>query len=252
MRLEGRVALVTGGSRGIGRAIAVGLAAEGASVVLTYRASFEAAAETVHAIEQASGRARSCRLRFDHPEDFEGAVAAAVDEYGRLDVLVNNAAQAHANLPWSSIGPADWDQMMETNARSCFMATRAALPSLQQSQHGRIINITSVTFWTGQADLVHYVAAKGAVVGFTRSMARALGPEKITVNAVAPGAIQTEWELAEYPDQERIAAEMERVQAIKRRGLPSDIVGAVSFLASSDSSFITGQTIHVNGGWVME
>ncbi len=132
-----------------------------------------------------------------------------------------------------------------------FLCFRAAYPHLRDGGHGRVINISSVTFWVGHKQLAHYVASKGGIIGFTRAIAREVGPEGITVNAVTPGAILTEAELTMFPDQEAVAAQMASLQSLSRRGLPEDIAHGVVFLASDEASFITGQTLNVDGGWVM-
>jgi len=166
-------------------------------------------------------------------------------------VLVNNAALTELYKPWLSIAEDEWDQVLAVNLKSCFLCAQAAHPFLAASGHGRIINISSVTFLLGRPHLLHYVSAKGGIVGFTRTLAREVGAERITVNTITPGAILTESELANFPDQDAIGDFLLDVQAVKRRGTPDDIVGAAVFLASDESAFITGQLINVDGGWAM-
>jgi 3-oxoacyl-[acyl-carrier protein] reductase len=137
------------------------------------------------------------------------------------------------------------------NLKGCFLMFRAAYPYLRDGGHGRVINISSVTFWVGHTRLAHYVASKGGVIGFTRALAREVGTEGITVNAVTPGAILTEAELAIGGDPEQVRQEMARLQSIPRRGLPEDVAGGVVFLASDAASFITGQTLNIDGGWAL-
>ena len=249
MRLDGRVALVTGGSRGIGRALAVGLAREGALVVVNFNAAGDAAAAVVAEIETGGGSAISFRADVSRAAEVDALVGATIERFGALDILVNNAALTDVHRRWTEITEADWDRVQDVNLKGCFLCFRAAYPHLRASGHGRVINISSVTFWAGSDRLAHYVASKGGVIGFTRAVSREVGSEGITVNAVTPGAIQTDSEVAMFPDQAGIAAEMARLQAIPRRGRPEDIVGAVVFLASDAASFITGQTINIDGGW---
>ena len=251
MKLERHVALVTGASRGIGRAIAMGLAAEGAAVTLTYRGHREEAESAVRSIEDHGGRAIALQVDVSAADSVNAAVSATVDRFGFVDILVNNAAETAVHKPWSEISEAEWDQVLAANLKSCFLCHRAVHPYMRDQHWGRVINISSVTFHLGLANLLHYVSSKGGMIGFTRSLAREVGVDGITVNAITPGAILTEREQEESPDQDAATARMCLLQAIKRRGVPSDIVGVVNFLASDESSFITGQTINVDGGWAM-
>ena len=253
-RLNGRVALVTGAARGIGRAICERLAADGAAVAVNYWSAGRAAeAEAVAAGIRNGGRA-AIAVRADVSD--AGHVARMVQEVaeaiGPVTILVNNAALTRVHGPWRDIDEAAWDRVMDANAKSCFLCCRAVHPYMAEAGWGRIINISSVTFLLGRADLVHYVASKGAGIGFTRSFARAVGPDGITVNSVSPGAIETEMEM-EVATESRaeIAAEQARLQAIPRRGKAADVAGVVAFLASDEASFITGQLINVDGGWAM-
>jgi 3-oxoacyl-[acyl-carrier protein] reductase len=248
------VALVTGAARGIGRAVCERLAAEGAGVAVNYLAATRAAeAEAVAAaIVAAGGRAMTVRADVSDVAEVARMVRQVADALGPVTILVNNAALTRVHGPWTAIDAAGWDDVMAANARSCFLCSRAVHPQMAASGWGRIINIGSVTFLLGRADLVGYVASKGAVVGLTRSLARALGPEGITVNTVSPGAIATEMEREVTPDQEHeLEAQLAALQAIPRRGTAADIASAVAFLASDDASFITGQLVNVDGGWAM-
>ena len=251
MKLDGRVALVTGAARGIGRALAIGLAREGADVAISYFSRGAAAASLVREV-QAMGR-RSLALQADVSvaSQVDRLVDGTVEGLGRLDILVNNAITSEAHKPWTEITEDDWDRVQDVNLKGCFLCFRAAYPHLLASGHGRVINISSVTFWVGHKKLAHYVASKGGVIGFTRALAREIGTEGITVNAVTPGAIQTEAELEQFADQVAVAEDMARLQSIPRRGVAADIAGAVVFLATDDASFITGQTINVDGGWAL-
>jgi 3-oxoacyl-[acyl-carrier protein] reductase len=251
MKLRDHVALVTGGSRGIGRALCLGLAAEGARVVVNYATRREGAEATVRAIEQAGGQALAMRADVASATDVEAMVRAATERFGTVDVLVNNAAVTDAHKPWQQISEAEWDRVLAVNLKGCFLCLRAVYPFMQKAGWGRIINVSSVTFWLGRPNLLHYVSSKAGMIGFTRTLAREVGADGITVNALTPGAIQTEAELELFPDQAGLAGWLNEVQAIRRRGTAQDVVGAVVFLASDDSSFITGQTINVDGGWAM-
>jgi 3-oxoacyl-[acyl-carrier protein] reductase len=166
-------------------------------------------------------------------------------------ILVNNAGLTDTHKPWQQITEEEWDRVLAVNLKSCFLTFRAVYPDMAAAGWGRVINISSVTYWLGRPNLLHYVSSKAGMIGFTRTLAREVGSEGITVNAVTPGAIQTESELEMFPDQAGIAAYLDEVQAVKRRGLPEDIAGAVRYLASDAASFVSGQTINVDGGWAM-
>ncbi|MCY7417520.1 MAG: 3-oxoacyl-ACP reductase FabG [Chloroflexi bacterium] len=253
---SGRVALVTGAARGIGRAICERLAADGAAVAVNYASDGRAgdAAAVVAAITAAGGRAMVVQADVSDAAQVARMVSLVADELGPVTILVNNAAITKVHGPWTDIDEARWDDVMDTNAKGVYLCCRAVHPGMVAAGWGRIINIASVTFLTGQANLAHYVASKGAMIGFTRSLARSVGPEGITVNSISPGAIQSdvEMELTTEPGQrEQLALDMARLQSVPRRGLPADIAGAVAFLASDDASFISGQLLNVDGGWAM-
>jgi 3-oxoacyl-[acyl-carrier protein] reductase len=248
---EGRVALVTGGSRGIGRAICQALAADGMAIVVAYHHRRHDALETAASIRSGGGTAAVARVEVTRGSSVSRLVEVASLRFGRLDVLVNNAALTDRHRPWQEVATEDWDATMATNARGAYLLFRAAYPLLRASGSGRVINIGSVTFDLGKRNRVQYVASKGALVGFTRSLAREVGADGITVNCVSPGAIETEREIELFPDRAVAERELLSVQAIKRLGRPSDVGAAVAFLASERASFITGQTLLVDGGWVM-
>jgi 3-oxoacyl-[acyl-carrier protein] reductase len=241
--LGGRVALVTGGARGIGRAIATGLAVAGARVAVDYATRADEASDVVASIRAAGGEAMAIQGDVSMASDAELLVAATVRRFGGLDILINNAALTEIHKPWIEITEDEWDRVQAVNLKGCFLMFRAAYPYLRDGGHGRVINISSVTFWVGHTRLAHYVASKGGVIGFTRALAREVGTEGITVNAVTPGAILTEAELAIGGDPEQVRQEMARLQSIPRRGLPEDVAGA--------ASFITGQTLNIDGGWAL-
>lgn len=250
-RLAGRVALVTGAARGIGRAICVGLAQEGAKVVVDYASRAAEAEKTVALVEAAGGEAFAHQADVADAAAVDAMVALAVERYGRLDILVNNAALTGVHRDWTQVTESDWDRSLAVNLKGCFLAFRAAYPHLVEGGCGRVVNISSVTFLTGQGHLLDYVSSKGGMVGFTRSLARDVGKDGITVNAITPGAVLTEAELESFPDQDEVARQMAALQSIPRRGLPQDVANGVVFLASDEASFITGQTLNIDGGWAM-
>ncbi|MEA2523616.1 MAG: 3-oxoacyl-[acyl-carrier protein] reductase [Thermomicrobiales bacterium] len=170
MKLAGRVALVTGGSRGIGRAITLGLAREGAAVVVNYATRRNDAEEVVAAVRGSGGRAIAVQADVSRAADVEAMVARARTELGPIDVLVNNAALTDTHKPWQEIDEEEWDRVMAVNLKSCFLCFRAVYPSMRDGGWGRVINISSVTFWLGRPHLVHYIASKGGVIGFTRAL----------------------------------------------------------------------------------
>jgi 3-oxoacyl-[acyl-carrier protein] reductase len=240
--LDGRVAIVTGAAQGLGRAFAARLSADGARVVVADRNGPKAAVVA----EEVGGHA----VQVDVAD--QASVAAMADQvvgwFGRVDILVNNASlfSTLRMRPFDEIPVDEWDEVMAVNVRGTFLCTRAVVPAMRAAGYGKVVNISSATVWIGRPDYLHYVTSKAAVIGMTRALATELGPYNITVNAVTPGATQTEIPRATLtPEQaERIVAG----QAIKRREVPADLVGVVSFLSSSDSDFMTGQTLNIDGG----
>jgi 3-oxoacyl-[acyl-carrier protein] reductase len=174
------------------------------------------------------------------------------DRLGPPTILVNNAALTRFRGPWSQIDEAAWDEMMAVNVKAAFLCFRAVHPHMEAAGWGRVINIGAVILLAGARFHLHYVTSKGAIVGFTRALAREVGAQGITVNCVSPGAIRVEMAYETWPDQmEALDKRMAKVQAIPRRGVPEDISGAVAFLASDEASFITGQLLEIDGGWMM-
>jgi 3-oxoacyl-[acyl-carrier protein] reductase len=239
-----RVALVTGGSRGIGRAIAELLARRGHRVAINFVANEETAAETVKAIEAAGGTAIA--VRGDVGD--EGSVAALVEqvneELGPIEILVNNAGITRDDL-LMRMKPDAWDAVIETNLKSVYLCSKAAMRGMLRARWGRIINVSSVAGVYGNAGQANYSAAKAGVIGFTKSLAKEIGSRGITVNAVAPGFIATDMTAALGED----AAEAAKEQiTMGRLGRPEEVASVVGYLASDDASYVTGQTVVVDGG----
>lgn len=252
MRLAGKVAIVTGAARSIGAAIAECYAREGASVVVNDVARPELLQQVVAGIAASGGNAVAVQADVSREDGAEALAETAVRSFGGIDVLVNNAA-IDPRREWTAISVEEWDRVMGVNVRSQFLCAKAVFPAMSARRSGKIINVSSVTFFTGQRGYVHYVASKGAVVGLTRALAREVGEIGITVNCVAPGAIYTETEAVKIGDEASRAAgdRLAEVQAIPRRGETRDLAGVFLFLAGSESDFVTGQTFGVDGGWVM-
>ena len=249
LALAGRVAIVTGGTRGIGRAIATRLATDGADVAVTYVS--HPPANVVQDIEAVGRRAVAIESDVSDAGSCESTVAAVHERLGGVDILVNNAAITDAHRPWDTISSPEWDAVMAVNAKGPFLAFKAAYPHLAASGRGRVVNISSVTVHLGQAGLAHYVSSKAALIGLTWALAREVGSAGITVNAITPGAIRTEAELEMFGSSSDTDAEITASQAVPRRGVAADVAAAVAFLVSDDASFISGHTLNVDGGWIM-
>jgi len=246
--LENKIAVVTGGSRGIGRAIALELARRGASVVVNYNRNAEAGAEVVAAIEDAGGQAVAVQADVSDFEQAAGLIQATLDEFGRIDVLVNNAGTTRDQL-LMLMKEGDWDDVLCTNLKSVFNCCKAAARPMVRQRQGRIINISSVSGIAGQGGQTNYAASKAGIIGFTKSLAKELGPRSITVNCVAPGFVPTDL-TADLPEELRQKAI--EVTPLRRMGKPEEIAYAVAFLASDEAAFITGETLTVDGGLVMQ
>jgi 3-oxoacyl-[acyl-carrier protein] reductase len=244
--LAGRVALVTGASQGIGRAVALRLAKEGATVALAARNEAKLA-EVAAEIAAAGGKAESFVLDLASEESIKECAKAVIAKLGKVEVLVNNAGITRDILALR-MKKQDWDDVLTTNLTGAFLMTQACMNSMLKARWGRVINITSVVGEMGQAGQANYAASKAGLIGMTKSLARELASRTITVNAVAPGFIETAM-TAVLTDEQKAA--MTSHVPLGRTGLDADIAGAVAFLASDDAAYITGHTLDVNGGMYM-
>jgi NAD(P)-dependent dehydrogenase (short-subunit alcohol dehydrogenase family) len=248
MRLSGKVAVITGGAAGIGFAYARRFIAEGARVVVADVADPGAAVDKL----DATGRALGVRADVSDAGSVRAMVEAALARFGRIDVLVNNAA-VFATLkpqPFDEIPDAEWDRVMAVNVKGVWNCARAVVPAMRAQGGGRIVNVASAIVAKGTAMLMHYVTSKGAVVAMTRALARELGPDRITVNAVAPGLIMSDTVQANPDITAFQATAVMQARSLRRDAFPDDVEGTVVFLASDDSAFMSGQTLIVDGGSV--
>ena len=244
MLLQDKVAIVTGAATGIGEGIAQLFVSEGAHVFMLDRD----AARNEEAARALPGNATAIACDVRDSKQIENAVESVLQRFGRIDILINNAG-IYPRQEFLGMTEEQWDEMQDTNLKSIFRFCRAVLPHMTQRGFGKVVNISSVTFHVGSSNLSHYVASKGGVIGFTRSVAREMGSHGVFVNCITPGAILVEAEKA-VATEEQIQAIL-ALQSIKRRLVPRDIARVCAFLSSELSDGMTGQTLNVDGGWVM-
>ena len=242
MSLDQRVAIVTGGAQGIGRKIAAGLAGEGARVVVADIQAADAAADSLGGIAVAAD--------VSDPRACERMAQAAIDAYGRIDILVNNAGiwSSLVPTPFEDLSVEEWRRVFDVNVLGMWLATRAVAPFMREAGRGRIINLASGTPYKGVPMFMHYVASKGAVIAMTRVLAKELGGDNVLVNTIAPGFTLSDGVLANPTQVEQLQEISAKARVLARDQYPEDIVGAVLFFASEQSSFITGQSLVVDGG----
>ena len=249
MRLKGRVAIVTGGARGLGKDYAVRLSEEGARIIV---ADILDATNVAHEIEKRGGEAIALRTDVADEQSVNDMVHKTIERFGRIDILVNNAAifADVVKRPFHEMPVEEWDRMMGINLRGTFLCCKAVYPQMKKQGKGKIINVSSGTVFSGNPYLIHYVTSKGGVIAFTRVLAREVGNDGICVNAIAPGFTISEAirENPTFPEQTRTM--VANTRCFKRDEQSEDITGTVLFLASDDSDFITGQTMVVDGGAV--
>lgn len=243
MRLKNRVAVITGGAKGLGRAFALQMAEEGAAVLVVDIDNLD---ETVKQVKAMGGRADLFQADVTRPEDMQAMAEAAVKAFGRIDILVNNAAVYGGikRKPFHEIDPQEWDLVMMVNVKGAFLAAQAVFPYMQKQGYGKIVNLASEVFFTGSHGFAHYVASKGGIIGLTRALAVELGPHNICINCLAPGFTDTEASrgLADVNQYDTSKTPLNRLEK------PEDLTGAAVFLASAESDFMTGQTMLVDGG----
>lgn len=251
-RLDGRVAIVTGGGHGIGKAYCEGLAAEGSAIVVA-EIDGDAAERTATELRKNGVRALEIATDVADEKSAQRMAERTLEAFGRIDVLINNAAVFAtipiSRVPLEQVTVEEWDLVMAVNLRGVFLACKAVLPAMREQGYGKIVNISSGTALSGSPMRIHYTASKGGVLSFTRTLAREVGPSGIRVNAVAPGSTLSE----ENPSEDILQMRQRPVgeRALPRVQMPADLVGAIVFFASPESDFITGQTLVVDGGATM-
>lgn len=247
LSLNERVAVVTGGSRGIGRAISIELARRGASVVVNYNKSPEAAEEVVQEIKNAGGKAASCMADVSNTVDAQNLIKFAIETFGDLHILVNNAGITRDTLIMM-MGEADWDAVINANLKSTFNCSKPAVKHMMKKRFGRIINISSVSGQMGNPGQTNYSASKAGQIGFSKALAREVASRNITVNVIAPGFVDTEILKSMSPETLQAALKM---VPLARMAKPEEIAYSVAFLASNQADYITGQVLGVDGGMAM-
>ncbi|MCM3386718.1 3-oxoacyl-[acyl-carrier-protein] reductase [Ureibacillus chungkukjangi] len=246
-KLDGKTAIVTGASRGIGRAIALQLATEGANVVVNFSGSEQRASEVVKEIQNLGSQAIAVQANISDNNSVQELMNATMEQFGAIDILVNNAGITRDNL-LMRMKEDEWDDVINTNLKGVFLCTKAVTRQMMKQRAGRIINISSIVGVMGNAGQANYVAAKAGVIGLTKTTARELASRNILVNAIAPGFITTEM-TDTLPED--VKSSMLNQIPLAKLGNPEDVAKAVVFLASDDASYMTGQTLHIDGGMYM-
>jgi len=248
-RLEDKVAIVTGGASGLGKTFCLALAEQGAKLVVA-DIKDEEAQQTAAEIQAKGGSALSLKVDVTSEEDTLGMAQGTLKQFGRIDVLVNNAAMVYGitRKPFTEIPPAEWDKLMAVNLKGAFLCCRAVFPQMKKQGKGKIINLASETAFTGSNNLIHYVTSKGGVISFTRALAGEVGQYGICVNAIGPGFTVSESSRSLIDDITRYDVSLTPLRRLEK---PEDLVGALIFLAGDESDFITGQTLVVDGGRYM-
>ncbi|TCS79223.1 3-oxoacyl-[acyl-carrier-protein] reductase [Tepidibacillus fermentans] len=245
--LSGKVAIVTGGSKGIGKEIALTLAEAGANIVLNYNQSQQAAEEVMSQIKAFGRECLLIQADVSKSEEVQSLIDTTLEHFGKIDILVNNAGITKDNLIMR-MKEEDWDQVIDTNLKSVFLTSKAVSRTMMKQRSGKIVNITSVVGILGNVGQANYVSAKAGVIGLTKTLAREFASRNITVNAIAPGFIETDMTAKLSPEiQESLLTQI----PLARFGKPKDVAKVVKFLVSEDADYITGQIIHVDGGMVM-
>jgi len=247
MNLNGEIALVTGASRGIGKAVALALAQAGAEVIVNYVSNQEKAESVCHEIEKAGGKAVPSRFDVGNASEVEAAIGALLKEKKRIGIVVNNAGIAHDGL-MMRYAVEDWDRVINTNLRGAFLVSQAVIRPMMKERKGSIIHVSSIVGVIGNPGQAAYCAAKAGLIGLTKSMAKEFASRNIRVNAVAPGYIGTDMTTALSPEQQELTL---KAIPMGRVGTPEEIANTITFLASNASSYITGQTLIVDGGMGM-
>ncbi len=250
MRLKDRVAIVTGGGKGIGSAYVHGLSREGAKVVVA-DIDLAGATDVAGQIRASGAEAVAVEVDISDPESTEEMAKSAISAFGGIDILINNASLMSAlpRRPWYEIPVDEWDRVMSVNLRGMFLCCRAVFGTMKKQKYGKIVNISSGRIYEGMPNRLHYTTSKAGVVGFTRALAREVGDDKICVNAISPGFTQSETQVA-TSSAEYMKAHIDR-RCFKRVEYPDDLVGTVVFLSSAESDFMTGQLLNVDGGYSM-
>lgn len=247
MSLEGKIALVTGSSRGIGRAIALALGNKGVNVAVNYAGNEQKAEEVVQELQELGVKAIKIRANVADEQDVKAMIKEVTKEFGRLDILVNNAGITRDNL-LMRMKVEEFDEVIETNLKGAFLCTKAVTRTMMKQRYGKIINIASIVGVSGNPGQANYVAAKAGLIGLTKSTAKELATRNILVNAIAPGFITTD--MTDVLTEDQKDAILSQIP-LEKLGEPEDIANVVCFLASDEAKYITGQTIHVDGGMVM-